>query len=97
MIGGGNVAIDAARVIKRLGAQTVTVVYRRTAAEMPAYPEEISGAKAEGIIFEYLTAPVEVLARDNRVEGLRCIRTALGDPDAGGRRRPAQRHPVVAP
>ncbi len=88
VIGGGNVAIDAARVIKRLGARKVTVVYRRSEAEMPAYPEEIRGAKEEGIRFYYLTAPVKIVAKEGKVDGIECIRTELGPPDDSGRRRP---------
>jgi heterodisulfide reductase subunit A len=82
------VAIDAARSIRRLGAETVTVVYRRSEAEMPAYPEEIADAKAEGIRFQFLSMPVRILHPEGRVEGLQCLRTELGPPDAGGRRRP---------
>jgi heterodisulfide reductase subunit A len=88
VIGGGNVAIDAARVAKRLGAGTVTVVYRRSEAEMPAYPEEIQGAREEGIQFVYLAAPVRLEVAAGRLSGLTCIRTELGPPDASGRRRP---------
>ncbi|MGD8881079.1 MAG: NAD(P)-binding protein [Desulfobacterales bacterium] len=88
VIGGGNVAIDAARVAKRLGADHVTVVYRRSEREMPAYPEEIQGAKEEGIEFTYLTAPVRIHSEDGKVTGFECIRTQLGQPDASGRRRP---------
>ena len=88
VIGGGNVAIDAARVAKRLGAETVTVVYRRSEREMPAYPEEIQGAKEEGIEFTYLTAPVSIHSEDGKMTGFECIRTQLGPPDASGRRRP---------
>ena len=88
VIGGGNVAIDAARVAKRLGAKKVTIVYRRSAREMPAYPEEIEGAKEEGIVIEYLTAPVGIQSQDGRVTGFECLRTELGPPDASGRRRP---------
>jgi len=88
VIGGGNVAIDAARVAKRLGAENVTVVYRRSEREMPAYPEELQGARQEGIEFSYLTAPVSVVSQDGKVAGLECIRTELGPPDASGRRRP---------
>ncbi len=88
VIGGGNVAIDAARAAKRLGAADVTVVYRRSAREMPAYAEEIHGAREEAIAFEYLTAPIRILASNGRVAGLACIRTELGAPDASGRRRP---------
>jgi heterodisulfide reductase subunit A len=88
VIGGGNVAIDAARVAKRLGSREVTVVYRRSEREMPAYAEEIDGAKKEEIHFSYLTAPVKVLVKEDKVEGFECIRTELGPPDASGRRRP---------
>ena len=88
VIGGGNVAVDAARTAKRLGAESVTVVYRRSEREMPAYPEEIAGADQEGIEISYLTAPVNIRHRDGRVNGMECIRTELGPPDASGRRRP---------
>jgi heterodisulfide reductase subunit A len=88
VLGGGNVAIDAARVAKRLGADTVTVVYRRSEREMPAYPEEIQGAKEEGIEFTYLTAPVSIHSEGGKMTGFECIRTQLGPPDASGRRRP---------
>ncbi|MBW1955186.1 MAG: FAD-dependent oxidoreductase [Deltaproteobacteria bacterium] len=88
VIGGGNVAIDAARVAKRLGAETVTVVYRRSEQEMPAYAEEIEGAKEEGIDFCFLTAPVRIHGEAEKVTGLECIRTELGPPDESGRRRP---------
>ncbi len=88
VIGGGNVAIDAARTTKRLGADKVTVVYRRSAAEMPAYAEEIEGALQEGIGFEYLTAPVKIHGTNGGVTGIECVRTELGPPDATGRRRP---------
>jgi len=88
VIGGGNVAIDAARVAKRLGAANVTVVYRRSEREMPAYPEEIEGAREEGIAFSYLTAPVSIQSREGRIIGFECLRTELGPPDASGRRRP---------
>jgi heterodisulfide reductase subunit A len=88
VIGGGNVAIDAARVAKRLGAEHVTVVYRRSEREMPAYAEEIAGAREEGIDLSFLTAPVSILSQDGHVTGCSCIRTELGPPDASGRRRP---------
>ncbi len=88
VIGGGNVAIDAARVVKRLGAEKVTVVYRRSEREMPAYAEEIQGAQDEDIEFAYLTAPVKIQSQDGNVSGFECIRTQLGPPDASGRRRP---------
>ncbi len=88
VVGGGDVAIDAARVAKRLGAQTVTVVYRRSEREMPAYEEEVHGAAEEGIKFHYLTAPVQIVEEDGKVTGFECIKTKLGKPDASGRRRP---------
>lgn len=88
VVGGGNVAIDAARVVKRLGAGHVIVVYRRSEKEMPAYPDEIEGALEEGIEFSYLTAPVSIRSTDGLVTGFECIRTELGPPDASGRRRP---------
>ncbi len=88
VIGGGNVAIDAARVVKRLGAEKVTVVYRRSEEEMPAYEEEITGAKEEGIDISFLTAPVRIKSDNGKVTGFECIRTELGPPDASGRRRP---------
>jgi heterodisulfide reductase subunit A len=88
VIGGGNVAIDAARVIKRLGSQEVTVVYRRTDQEMPAYAEEIAGALEEGIEMLYLTSPVSIQNNAGKVTGCECIRNELGPADASGRRRP---------
>jgi heterodisulfide reductase subunit A len=88
VVGGGNVAMDVARSAWRLGAESVTVLYRRTREEMPAYAEEIEAALQEGIEITYLAAPQEVLERDGRVSGLLCIRMELGEPDASGRRRP---------
>ncbi|HSO20320.1 MAG TPA: FAD-dependent oxidoreductase [Desulfosarcina sp.] len=88
VVGGGNVAIDAARVAQRLGAVSVTVVYRRSEKEMPAYAEEIQGARDEGIQLVTLAAPVSIHATDGRVVGMACIRTQLGPPDDSGRRRP---------
>ncbi len=87
VIGGGNVAIDAARVSLRLGAKKVTIVYRRTRAEMPANPEEIDAALEEGIEVIYLAAPSKVTRENGRLR-LECIRMELGEPDASGRRRP---------
>jgi NADPH-dependent glutamate synthase beta subunit-like oxidoreductase/Pyruvate/2-oxoacid:ferredoxin oxidoreductase delta subunit len=87
VIGGGDTAIDAARVSKRLGAE-VTLLYRRTRAEMPAVAEEVEGALEEGIQIEFLAAPVEILQKDGRAVGLRSIRMQLGEPDSSGRRRP---------
>jgi len=88
VVGGGNVAIDAARVARRLGAEKVSVVYRRSEAEMPAYAEEVAGALAEGVRFEYLTAPARIVGAEGAVTGFECLRTELGPPDASGRRRP---------
>jgi NADPH-dependent glutamate synthase beta subunit-like oxidoreductase/NAD-dependent dihydropyrimidine dehydrogenase PreA subunit len=88
VIGGGNVAIDAARCSLRCGAQEVTIFYRRSRAEMPASDEEIQAALDEGVTIEYLTAPQEVMVKDNSASGLRLIRMELGEPDASGRRRP---------
>jgi len=87
VIGGGNVAMDVARSAVRLGAD-VTVVYRRSWEEMPASPWEIEHAMEEGVKFEYLTAPVEVIVKDGRVKGLKCVKNKLGEPDSSGRRRP---------
>ena len=88
VVGGGNVAMDAARCALRLGAGEVYIVYRRSEAEMPARVEEIHHAKEEGIIFELLTNPVEIIGEDGWVKGLKCIRMELGQPDQSGRRRP---------
>jgi heterodisulfide reductase subunit A2 len=88
VVGGGNVAIDAARIAKRLGSRRVTVVYRRTREEMPAYEEEVREAVEEEIGFEYLTAPLRVVATAGNVTGLECLRTELGPPESDGRRRP---------
>ena len=88
VVGGGNVAMDAARTALRLGAE-VHLVYRRSEAELPARAEEVHHAKEEGIIFDLLTNPVEILRDENdNVRGVRCIRMKLGEPDASGRRRP---------
>ncbi|MCP4119794.1 MAG: FAD-dependent oxidoreductase, partial [Desulfobacteraceae bacterium] len=88
VIGGGNVAIDVARSALRLGADAVTLVYRRTRTEMPAWEEEIHAAEDEGVEIVYLAAPQEVLGETGRVTGLGCIRMELGEPDSSGRRRP---------
>ena len=88
-IGGGNVAMDSARTAKRLGAATSLIAYRRTRKEMPARAEEIHHAEQEGIQFEFLVAPVEVLGNEKKwVAGLKCVRMRLGEPDASGRARP---------
>ncbi len=88
VIGGGDTAIDAARVSKRLGAKNVTIVYRRTIEEMPAIGEEIDGAKEEGIKIEFLVQPIEILTNDGKAAGMKCQRQQLGEPDDSGRRRP---------
>jgi len=87
VIGGGNSAIDAARVSLRLGAD-VSILYRRTQKEMPAIEPEIIAAEEEGIRFEFLTAPVEILKNGQKATGVKCIRMKLGEPDASGRPRP---------
>jgi len=87
VVGGGNVAIDAARTAWRRGAAQVHVIYRRTRRDMPAYPEEIEAAEQEGVIFHYLAAPIRILG-DARVEGLEIQNQQLAEFDASGRRRP---------
>ena len=90
VVGGGNVAMDAARTALRLGAD-VHIVYRRSEAELPARAEEVHHAKEEGIIFDLLTNPTEILVDENdAVAGMKCIRMELGEPDAPGRRRPVE-------
>ena len=90
VVGGGNVAMDAARTALRLGAE-VHIVYRRSEEELPARVEEVHHAKEEGIIFDLLTNPTEILVDDNGwVKGMKCIRMELGEPDASGRRRPVE-------
>jgi glutamate synthase (NADPH/NADH) small chain len=88
VVGAGNTAIDCASVAKRLGAEEVTIVYRRTATEMTAYEHEYEFAKSEGIGFRFLTQPVEVVVDGDAVKGLRCQVMELGEPDASGRPRP---------
>ena len=89
VVGGGNVAMDAARCAKRLGAEEVYIVYRRSENELPARAEEVEHAKEEGIIFRLLSNPVEILESENMfVGGIKCVRMELGEPDASGRRRP---------
>ncbi|ABK16874.1 FAD-dependent oxidoreductase [Syntrophobacter fumaroxidans] len=88
IIGGGNVAMDAARVSWRAGFDEVHILYRRTKREMPASPWEIDAAEQEGIKIQYLVAPVEVIGENGRMTGLKCLRMELGEPDASGRRRP---------
>lgn len=91
VVGGGNVAMDAARTALRLGAE-VYIVYRRSEAELPARVEEVHHAKEEGIIFKLLTNPTEILVNENGwVSGMRCIEMELGEPDESGRRRPVEK------
>jgi len=92
VVGGGNVAMDAARCAKRLGAENVYIIYRRGESEMPARAEEIHHAKEEGIIFKTLTNPVSVKADENgTISAVRCIEMELGEPDASGRRSPIEK------
>lgn len=88
VIGGGNAAIDSARVGWRMGFDEVYILYRRTKKEMPANSWEIDAAEHEGVILQYLAAPVEILGKDGKVTGMKCIKMELGEPDASGRRRP---------
>jgi glutamate synthase (NADPH/NADH) small chain len=89
VVGGGNVAMDAVRTAKRLGAAEAMIVYRRTHDELPARAEEVHHAEQEGVRFEFLTAPLEVLGNDKRrVVGMKCQKMKLGEPDSSGRRRP---------
>ncbi len=89
VVGGGNVAMDAARAVWRIGAAKTTVAYRRDRDQMPAHGPEIIGAEDEGVAFELLTAPIEVVTgTGGAVTGLKCQKMALGEPDASGRRRP---------
>ena len=90
VVGGGNVAMDAARTALRLGAE-VHIVYRRSEAELPARAEEVHHAKEEGIIFDLLTNPKEILVDENgHVKGMKVVKMELGEPDASGRRRPVE-------
>jgi len=88
IVGGGNTAIDCARTCIRMGADSVSIVYRRTEAEMPADPEEVEDAREEGVHLHFLTQPVEILAKEGKITGLKCLRMQLGEPDSSGRRRP---------
>ena len=91
VVGGGNVAMDAARCAKRLGAEEVFIVYRRSEKELPARAEEVEHAKEEGIVFHLLNNPTKILGDENgNVKGMECIRMELGEPDASGRRRPVE-------
>jgi formate dehydrogenase major subunit len=88
IVGGGNVAIDAARNSVRMGAESVTILYRRSRDEMPASPEEIHGAEEEGVKFHFLAAPVRLFGSNGKVDKLEYVKMELGEPDASGRRRP---------
>ena len=89
VVGGGNVAMDAARTALRLGAE-VHIVYRRSEEELPARVEEVHHAKEEGVIFDLLTNPTEIVTEDGWVKGMKCVKMELGEPDASGRRRPVE-------
>ncbi len=89
VIGGGNVAVDAARTALRLGAEEVTVIYRRSSREMSAYEEEVEAAEQEGVRMRYLTAPVRLLGENGRVKAIECVRMRLEEQDASGRCRPS--------
>ena len=92
VVGGGNVAMDAARCAKRLGAENVYIVYRRSLDEMPARKEEVEHAMEEGIHFNVLTNPKEIVGDENKfVSGIRCVEMELGEPDESGRRRPIEK------
>jgi NADPH-dependent glutamate synthase beta subunit-like oxidoreductase len=88
VIGGGNVAIDAARTLIRLGCEETTLLYRRTRSEMPANVEEIKQAEEEGVRLSFLTVPLEILGEVRKVTGLKCLRARLAEPDEKGRRKP---------
>ncbi len=88
VVGGGNAAVDAARTAVRLGAKEVSVIYRRSRAEMPAIPSEVDEMEQEGVKIRYLTTPTEVIARDGKLVKIMCMKMELGEPDASGRRRP---------
>jgi heterodisulfide reductase subunit A len=88
VIGGGNTAVDAARVAKRTGAKEVTIVYRRSRTEMPAMAVEVEEAEREGVTINFLAAPISILSKDNRLAGIQCVRMELGEYDATGRRNP---------
>ncbi len=92
VVGGGNVAMDAARCAKRLGAEEVYIVYRRSERELPARAEEVEHAKEEGIIFKLLNNPAKILGDETgSVKGMECLEMELGEPDASGRRRPVEK------
>jgi NADPH-dependent glutamate synthase beta subunit-like oxidoreductase/Pyruvate/2-oxoacid:ferredoxin oxidoreductase delta subunit len=88
VIGGGNTAIDCARAARRIGAKDITIIYRRSRAEMPALVEDVESLEREGIAIELLAAPTRVISQNGRLSGIECLRMALGAPDAGGRPQP---------
>jgi len=88
VVGGGNVAVDAARTVLRMGAQEVAILYRRSRGEMPANPWEVKEAETEGVEIRFLTSPKKILGESGRVTALECIKTSLGEPDESGRRKP---------
>lgn len=90
IVGGGNVAMDSARTAKRLGAEHVHIIYRRSEEEMPARLEEVEHAKEEGIEFNMLTNPTRIIGEDGWVKAIECIKMELGEPDSSGRRRPIE-------
>ena len=88
VIGAGNTAVDAATIAKRLGAERVTMIYRRSRDEMTAYDFEVKFVQNEGVDIRLMTQPIEIISENGAILGLRCVRTALGEPDDSGRRRP---------
>ncbi len=88
VIGGGNVAIDAARTARRVGGDEVTIIYRRSEKEMPAHHKEVEEAKKEGVRFHFLASPTRIVGKDGEVVGIECIKNVLGPPDESGRQRP---------
>src|SRR5690606_17583679 len=88
VVGAGNTAIDAATIAKRLGAERVTMIYRRSRAEMTAYDFEVKFVQSEGVAIRLTTQPIEIIGEGGRVSGVKCVRTELGEPDASGRRSP---------
>lgn len=88
VIGGGNVAVDAARTALRMGAKEVAILYRRSSEEMPANPWKVREAEAEGVKIQFLVSPKKILGKDGRVKALKCIKMSLGEPDESGRRAP---------
>jgi glutamate synthase (NADPH/NADH) small chain len=89
VLGGGNVAMDSVRIAQRLGAESATIVYRRSRVEMPARVEEVHHAEEEGIKFHFLTTPINFIGDENgRVKAMECLKMELGEPDSSGRRRP---------